>query len=424
MNTNKRILRRLQAILCIVLLLMTLAPSVLAAALTGTVNADKVMFRTRANTSSDYHAKLNKGTKVALLDISGDFYKVRYDSKVGYIMKKFLTVSSGTLASLQKAVQPKSNSKYANTSSISGLGDPPKPLSYGDRGTDVEKLQRALQIKKFYAGVVDGGYGNQTKTAVENYQRKNGLTVNGKADYATIKKLFGKVGETTAAQDPSMNGITRISQIAVPNTTKKGDSGKHVKALQQALKLKGFYKAGIDSSYGDKTVEAVTAFQKKNGLSADGVAGNSTIRKLFGKDAANHTLKTEKLDWFNGGSNVIPKGAIFQIKDISSGMVFSMKRWSGANHLDAEPLTAKDTGTLKSVFGGDWSWARRSALVKYNGHVYAASINGMPHGTTTIDNNNFDGHICVHFYNSKTHETNRVDEVHQNAVARAMNYSW
>ena len=48
----------------------------------------------------------------------------------------------------------------------------------------------------------------------------------------------------------------------------------------------------------------------------------------------------------------------------------------------------------------------------------------MPHGTTTIANNNFEGHICVHFYNTKTHETNRVDEVHQNAVGRAMNYSW
>jgi hypothetical protein len=98
-----------------------------------------------------------------------------------------------------------------------------------------------------------------------------------------------------------------------------------------------------------------------------------------------------------------------------------VKRWAGANHIDAEPLTAADTATMKSIYGGSWSWNRRAILVKYNGHVYAASMNGMPHGTTTISSNNFNGHFCIHFYNSRTHETNRVDANHQNAVARAMN---
>ena len=60
----------------------------------------------------------------------------------------------------------------------------------------------------------------------------------------------------------------------------------------------------------------------------------------------------------------------------------------------------------------------------YNGHVYAASMNGMPHGTYAITNNNFDGHFCIHFYNSRTHETNNVDTAHQNCVARAMNATW
>ena len=48
----------------------------------------------------------------------------------------------------------------------------------------------------------------------------------------------------------------------------------------------------------------------------------------------------------------------------------------------------------------------------------------MPHGTCAITNNNFDGHFCIHFYNSRTHGTNRVDEAHQNCVARAMSASW
>ena len=221
-----------------------------------------------------------------------------------------------------------------------------------------------------------------------------------------------------------MKGITKISQIAVPNTTQRGNSGKHVLALQQALKIKGFFKPEIDSKYGDATVEAVKAFQKSKGMHQDGKAGNETIKALFGKNAANYTFKTERLDWFNGGSNVIPRGAVFEIKDVLTGKTFKVRRWAGANHIDAEPLTAADTAAMKSIYGGSWSWARRAILVKYNGHVYAASMNGMPHGTTTISSNNFAGHFCIHFYKSKTHETKRVDEAHQSAVSRAMNATW
>ena len=195
-------------------------------------------------------------------------------------------------------------------------------------------------------------------------------------------------------------------------------------ALQQALKIKGYYTAPIDSKYGDQTAAAVRAFQKAKGLAQDGVAGNATIKALFGKNAANYTFKTERLDWFNGGSSVIPKGATFTVKDVSTGKTFRCRRWSGANHMDSEPLTATDTATIKALYGGSFSWTRRAILVQYNGHVYAASMNGMPHGTTTISSNGFDGHFCIHFYNSRTHETNHVDEAHQNCVARAMNATW
>ncbi len=271
---------------------------------------------------------------------------------------------------------------------------------------------------------MDGKFGKMTREAIENYQKKNKLKVTGKTNYETINHLFGKVSETSVEDDPKMKGITRIGQIDVPNTTRKNNSGKHVTALQQALKIKGFYSYPIDGKYGDRTVEAVKAFQKSSGLTVDGTAGNATIKKLFGKNAANYTIETERLDWFNGGSTRIPKNAIFSIKDIRSGKVFSAKRWSGYNHLDAEPLNAKQTAIFKEAVGGEWSWDRRPILVKYNGHVYAASMNSMPHADDTISGNDYEGHFCIHFYNSKTHDTNRVDSEHQNAVETAMRYSW
>ena len=275
----------------------------------------------------------------------------------------------------------------------------------------MEKLQQALKIKGYYKSTVDGKYGDQTVAAVKAYQKAMGLSQTGKADYATIMKLFGKVLYTTVANDPKMNGITKIYQITVPATSKKGDSGKNVLALQQALKIKGYYKAPIDSKYGDQTAAAVTA-------------GNATIKALFGKNAANFTYTTERLDWFNGGREVFSGTCVYTIKDVATGKMFQARRRFGTNHLDSEPLTASDTAIMKSIYGGEWSWNRRAILVQYNGHVYAASMNGMPHGTSSISGNNFNGHFCIHFYKSRTHETNNVDAAHQNCVARAMNATW
>ena len=168
-------------------------------------------------------------------------------------------------------------------------------------------------------------------------------------------------------------------------------------------------------------------FQQRNGLSVTGNVNSKTLSTLNSSNAkkakTEKTGKAEELKWFSGGSNKIPKRATFKIKDIRTGKVFTVRRWSGYNHIDAEPLTKSDTNTLKSIYGG-WSWRRRPILVKYNGHVYAASMNGMPHGTSTISNNGFDGHFCIHFSGSKTHGTKRVDGEHQNCVRTALNYSW
>ncbi len=417
--------RRKAAALLAFILFSALMPAVSqAATYTGTINEDKVFLRTKANTSCDYYDKLMEGTKVGVTGVSGDFYKVSYRTYTGYVMKKFVDLSSSARSKLKAEEKPESTSKYAKVKYISGLGDAPKETRNGSSGEDVEKLQRALQIKKHYNGTVDGKYGPATVAAVKSYQRASKLSVNGRADSRTIMSLFGSLSETTAKNDPGMDGISSISRISVPKTSRPGNYGSHVKGLQQALKLKGYYKAPIDSSYGQQTSDAVKRYQKAVGLEADGVAGFATIRKLFGKNAANFTFETEKLDWFNGGTHVIPKGATFTVKDIATGRTFTARRWSGVNHVDAEPVSSGDAGTMKSISGGSFSWSRRAVLVKYNGHVYAGSITTMPHGTDTISGNDFDGHFCLHFYKSKTHETNRVDGTHQNAVSRAMNASW
>ena len=79
----------------------------------------------------------------------------------------------------------------------------------------------------------------------------------------------------------------------------------------------------------------------------------------------------------------------------------------------------KDTAALKKAYGGKWSWKRRAIFVTINGVNYAASMNGMPHGGSSIKGNNFDGHHCIHFTNSRTHCSNKVCKNHQAAIKKA-----
>mgnify|MGYP002671837076 CR=1 FL=1 len=287
-------------------------------------------------------------------------------------------------------------------------------LRKGATGSAVKDLQTKLKKLGFYNAYVDGSYGDTTVAAVKAFQKKYNLTADGVAGSETLKKLdsaYKNADSNTSTDDDSL---------------RKGATGTAVKTLQTNLKKLGFYTAYVDGSFGATTESAVKAFQRKYGLTADGVAGSATLKKIESAvaSASSGKITTEQLDWFNGGKNVIPNGAVFQIKDVSTGLIFSARRQSGGSHMDAEPLTAEDTAILKKINGGSFSWRRRAVLVKYNGHVYAASIYSEPHGTNTILDNNFDGQFCLHFYGSKTHGTNRVDADHQKCVEQAMNATW
>ena len=304
----------------------------------------------------------------------------------------------------------KLDSAYKNADSDKDDGS----LRKGATGSAVKDLQTKLKKLGFYNASIDGDYGDTTVAAVKAFQKKYNLTADGVAGNETLKKLdsaYKNADSNTSTDDDSL---------------RKGATGTAVKTLQTNLKKLGFYTAYVDGSFGSTTESAVKAFQKKYGLTADGVAGSATLKKIESAvaSASSGKITTERLDWFNGGKNVIPNGAVFQIKDVSTGLIFSARRQSGGNHMDAEPLTAEDTAILKKINGGTFSWRRRAVLVKYNGHVYAASIYSEPHGTNTILDNNFDGQFCLHFYGSKTHGTDRVDADHQKCVEQAMKATW
>ncbi len=62
--------------------------------------------------------------------------------------------------------------------------------------------------------------------------------------------------------------------------SKIGSRGTEVRNIQTRLKNWGYYSGSVDGIYGQKTAAAVKSFQRKNGLTADGIAGPATLEKI------------------------------------------------------------------------------------------------------------------------------------------------
>ena len=69
-------------------------------------------------------------------------------------------------------------------------------------------------------------------------------------------------------------------QHSVEALSKYGSRGNEVKEIQTKLKRWGYYTGQIDGIYGSQTLEAVKYFQRKNGLTADGIAGPATLKAM------------------------------------------------------------------------------------------------------------------------------------------------
>lgn len=75
------------------------------------------------------------------------------------------------------------------------------------------------------------------------------------------------------------NAVDAMMYLPLEVALKQGDKGPNVKMIQDLLVKKG-HLAKADGSFGPATDKAVKAFQSKNGLVADGLAGPNTMSKL------------------------------------------------------------------------------------------------------------------------------------------------
>ena len=88
---------------------------------------------------------------------------------------------------------------------------------------------------------------------------------------------------------PPVPDTVRARDIAAEVTPEpalhNGSQGEKVWQLQERLKALGYYEGEVDGQFGPGTRDAVITFQKKNGLDADGLAGEETQKVLYSEGA-------------------------------------------------------------------------------------------------------------------------------------------
>ena len=181
------------------------------------------------------------------------------------------TPANGSYTTLTGSIQLWHKSTSSGGGSYYAPTVPDMPMLYrGYTGDAVKTLQEKLNAKGFDSGNVDGIFGAKTYAAVTAFQKANSLGVDGIVGKLTWGKLYG-VSPAMPVETTTVVGRPMVSY---------GSRGDAVRKLQELLNALGYDCGSVDGIFGSKTKAAVLAFQKANGLGADGIVGPLTWGKL------------------------------------------------------------------------------------------------------------------------------------------------
>ena len=172
---------------------------------------------------------------------------------------------------------------------------PGSPIRQGDSGTAVFTLQRQLnRITKDYPFLgkltVDGVFGSRMAATVRAFQKQFNLTADGMVGrqtwykisyiYVSVKDLAELTSEGEVSSGTLSDGTWGGTVL------RTGSTGSSVEQLQFWLNTLAQYESSIpsltvDGVYGTGTANAVRAFQRKYGLTVDGVVGRATWTEVY-----------------------------------------------------------------------------------------------------------------------------------------------
>ena len=218
-----------------------------------------------------------------------------------------------------------------------------RTLEFGSRGTEVLSLQKALEALGFDPSGTDGKFGRGTQNAVKAYQQARGLEADGKAGTQTLTKLYNELGSAGASGSASSaSGLTR--------TLRRGYTGSDVTTVQTRLKELGYYTGALDGKYGSGSIAAVAAFQKRCGLKADGLVGQSTYAALFGGNAPAAGTS---------GSTTPAQGST------SGGLTRTLRRGYTGSDVTAVQTRLKELGYYTGALDGEYGSGSIAAVAAF-----------------------------------------------------------
>lgn len=399
----------------------------------------------RYGTRSDEVIKLQQNlTKLGLYTgtISGHYGSITEAAVMNFQRKNGLSADgiagAKTLAKIEEKVNGSSSSSSSGSSSSSSSSSGNAAanssnglLKYGVRSDAVRTLQQNLKTLGYYDGSVTGNFGRLTKEAVYNFQKANGLSADGVAGAKTLSSISGKLSGNSSSGNSSSSGSGNSNSNSsgssssnnssdsstLLNTSvmlQQGSSSSEVLKLQNMLASLGFYTGNKTGNFGALTADAVMAYQKSKGLTADGIAGKKTLAAINadysgkGSTSAGTTNGTTAPSTQTAG-NVIyenfynwrrnyANGEYCTVYDFSTGYSWKLRIMTKDAHMDAEPATAEDTVIMLKAFGGKTTWTPKAVWVTFSdGKTYIGSTHDVPHSPQHLSNNNFNGHLCVHF---------------------------
>jgi peptidoglycan endopeptidase LytE len=116
----------------------------------------------------------------------------------------------------------------------------------------IREVQQALEGKGYDVGKIDGEFGSKTERALRKFQKAQRLPVTGQIDRATLARLRDQI-----------------------------------RAVQRALRRKGYDIKTIDGTFGEKTERALRKFQKAQNLPVTGLLDDRSLTALqIGKRGA------------------------------------------------------------------------------------------------------------------------------------------
>lgn len=122
-----------------------------------------------------------------------------------------LAISLGALPAV--ASHPNSVTQKVVPTSLIAINRP--VLKLGSQGIEVSELQAALKLLGYFAGDVDGFYGESTANAVSRFQQASGLNIDGVTGAATWERLFPRVPFVENSSTPRIANNRQISTNSV-----------------------------------------------------------------------------------------------------------------------------------------------------------------------------------------------------------------